>query len=166
MMIQLTSREKSGYFNFPQNLGMSSTASFIQNESNEIKAELNRTNTFGEHISILLERLNQLFKEYSKEPWDGEESERIDEKSYSTAINVALSLPYDLPIPEINIRPSDGGVIFEWFRGSRQVFSFEVGRQNELFYAGLFGVIQSNGIEFFYDTIPDNIIANIRRLFV
>jgi len=166
MIIELTDRERSDYFTFPSNLGMSSTADFIQNESDELKAELSRTNTFGEHISILLERLNQIFQECSKENWDGQGSERIDEKSYSTAINVALSLPYDIPIPDINIRPSDGGVIFEWFRGSRQVFSFEVGHQNELFYAGLFGVVQSNGIEFFYDRIPDNVIANIKRLFV
>ncbi|MDD5037958.1 MAG: hypothetical protein PHN78_01380 [Dehalococcoidales bacterium] len=152
------------FLTYPTSLGMSESAHLIQRESNELQRSLTRSITFGERLSKMLECLFQVKKERSVDNWDGYGAKAIDDQSYNNAISFILSLPSNIPIPDIDVEP-DGEVVFEWYEGRRQVFSVSIGARNELTYAGLYGASKAHGVEYLEDEIPSAIMNNINRVY-
>lgn len=144
--------------------GVSEDAEKLRAESDEVKQSFARTISFGERLSQILEALLEARQEYSKDNWDGYGARAISEASFENALRVALSLPTDIPVPEVDVVPS-GQVAFIWSQGKRQVFSMIIGNGKELSYAGLFGVTKTYGIEYFGDGIPNTILDNINRVY-
>jgi len=149
---------------FNKNWGVSESANALQRESYELQTDFARSITYGEHLAKILEGLFKAKYECSVENWDGYNAKAINNNSFQNAIRFALSLPSNIPNPEIYVDP-DGEVIFEWYEGRRQVFSISVGGKNELAYAGLYGASKTYGVEPFYDDIPERLLDNINRLY-
>jgi len=143
---------------------MSESANAVQNQFRKLQTDFAWTITFGEHLTKILENLLEVKAEHSVDNWDGYGAKAIDDESYKNAFNFALSLPTNLPIPEIYVEP-DGEVAFEWYEGKRKVFSISIGSKNHLVYAGLFGASKTYGVEYFYDDVPEIILSNIHRLY-
>jgi hypothetical protein len=108
--------------------------------------------------------LLKLRKDYSEDNWDGYGAKRVDSTSINNSLRFAMSLPNQIPLPEIDIVPS-GQVVFSWNKGRRQIFSISVGSRSELSYAGLFGANKTYGVEYFNENIPAMILENIDRVF-
>ena len=150
---------------FTRNLGVSIDAEQIRQRADELKQSFAQTITFGEHISRITEALLQVKKEYADDNWDGYGAKRIDEKSFENALRFAWSLPSSIPEPETDVVPA-GEVVFTWSRAKRQLFSVIVGNRNELSYAGLYGTTKTYGVEYYDEGIPDNILSNIKKVYV
>jgi len=149
---------------FLQSSGMSESANAVLDLFDELQPDFDRTITFGEPSAKIIENLLEVKSEHSVDNWDGYDAKAINDNSYKNAWQFALSLPPNLPIPEIYIEP-DGEVVFEWYEDKRKVFSISIGSENKLAYAGLFGVNKTYGVEYFYDDVPDVILNNIYRLY-
>lgn len=149
---------------FSQSRGMSESANAVLNQSLDLQMDYARTITFGEHLVKILENLWEVHREHSMDNWDGYDAKAINDDSYKNAFKFALSLPSNLPIPEIYVEP-DGEVAFEWYEDKRKVFSISIGSKNQLAYAGLYGASKTYGVEYFYDDVPDVILSNIYRLY-
>ena len=48
------------------------------------------------------------------ENWDGEGASALDVASFRNACSFAIDLPFELPLPEVSVLPSDGCVILDW----------------------------------------------------
>ncbi len=149
---------------FYRNFGVSSDARTISDESDGIKQSFARTISFGDKLSQILGALIRARQEYSADNWDGYDAKSIDEQSYGNALRLALSLPSNIPSPEVDVVPT-GQVVFTWSEGKRQLFSVIVGSMNELSYAGLYGATNTFGVEYFSDGIPETILDNINKVY-
>lgn len=149
---------------FPISWGVSEGADVIQRKTEEIKGDLARSMTFGDRMSKVLEDLFELKRECSADNWDGHEAKSVDELSFQNSVRLALSMPVSVPIPNTYVDP-DGEVAFEWYEGKRNVFSFSVGSNNRLSYAGLYGASKTFGVEYFYEDMPETILENINKLY-
>jgi hypothetical protein len=149
---------------FPRNFGVSLGAAKIRKESDEIKQRFARTESFGEHLSQTLEALLIAKRKYSVENWDGYGASSISEQSFQNSLRFALSLPSNIPTPDVDVIPS-GQVVFNWYKGRRQLFSIIIGNRNEMSYAGLFGATKIYGVEYFNENIPEIILDNICKVY-
>ena len=68
------------------------------------------------------------------------------------------------PMPQILAEPSSE-IGLEWYKGKRLVFAISFSGRNMITYAGIFGINKIHGTEYFSDSIPSNVIENIRRLY-
>lgn len=144
--------------------GFSESANVVSRETDKIKEHFDRTVTFGENPSTLLEGLLKIEREYSVDNWDGYQGKAINKESFKHALTLALSLPFNMPTPDIYVDP-EGDVTFEWYEDKRKVFSVSVGSKNELSYAGLYGANKTYGVEYMFDEIPENVLGNINRVY-
>lgn len=147
-----------------RNYGVSSDAKSIREKSDESKQNFARTISFGDKLSHIIEELIRVKHEYSRENWDGYGAKSIDILSYDNALSFALSIPTNIPSPEVDVIPT-GKVVFTWSEGKRKLFSVIIGNLNELSYAGLYGAISTYGVEFFSDGMPETIVKNISRVY-
>ena len=149
---------------FCRNLGVSQAAEMVREETDKIKTSFVRTISFGDRLSQIIEGLIKARVDFSEDDWDGYGAKRIEERSFKNALSFALSLPTNIPPPEIDVEPK-GRVLFTWGKGKRQLFSVIVGNMNELSYAGLFGATKTYGVEYLNDRTPDIILDNIDRVY-
>jgi len=122
------------------------------------------TITFGHTLNEALLSLFEVYKDCSQENWDGYGALAIPYGAYEEAGKIIKLLPSSIQIPEITAEPT-GEIGFEWRRGKGQVFVISVGGKNRINYAGIFGDNKTHGSEYFEETIPSEIIRNLRRLY-
>jgi len=129
-------------------------------------SEIRKGETLGRQIDML-QILDNLWEECSAAGWDGYEALPISREVYLEAKKLIMSLPVVsfIPMPEIVPEPS-GEIAFEWSKGKRRTFIASVGGNNEIVYAGLFGLNKTHGAEYFGDSLPVILIENLRRLYL
>jgi len=150
---------------FPENVGVSGTASALENYIKDIEETLlARTVTIGRHYWETRRTLAEAFESSAVDNWDGYGAKPIDPSSCLKAIRFSKLLPMNVPIPDISI-DTDGEARFEWYKGPRQLFSIAVRNDGQLAYAGLFGANQAYGAEYLGDELPNTILDNIRRVY-
>jgi hypothetical protein len=152
----------TNFLAFPSNLGVSPGADIIGKEAEELQNTFDQSITIGKHFIATQRILAKAIEEYSVKNWDGYGAEVIDIFSCMGAIFFSQMLPAHLPVPEIYVDP-DGEITFEWYSNPRKVFSVTVRGNEELVYAGLFGINKIYGTESFDDELPDVILDNISR---
>ena len=113
----------------------------------------------------VIQKLNNIYEDCSQPNWDGYGAKPIDIETYYESQRFINCLPESLPYPEVTPDP-DGEVSFEWFKNSKRIFSVSIGRNGELSYAGLYGIIKAHGAEFLGDELPKTILENIQRVFI
>jgi hypothetical protein len=148
---------------FPNNRGVSNGADRIEEQIEELQSEFDQSLTIGKHFKETRRIISEAIEKYAVENWDGYGAEVIDILSCVGAILFSQMLPDNLPLPEIYVDP-DGEITFEWYLKPRKVFSVTVRRNEELSYAGLFGVNKFNGTAFLDDELPDIILNSIARV--
>ncbi len=126
--------------------------------------EFRSAETIGRSLEEALERLEEVFQECSEEGWDGYDAEPITEETYLEAKRFVEALPLFIPKPEITPEPS-GEIGLEWSQGRNRVFVVSVSGRNELVYAGVFGINEIHGVEYFGDFLPAIILENLKRLY-
>ncbi|MEZ4647528.1 MAG: hypothetical protein R3E97_01870 [Candidatus Eisenbacteria bacterium] len=122
------------------------------------------TVSIGERWIRLVTAIEDAADEASEPDWDGHGALPANELAVRWAFQFALSLPRDLPLPELSI-DKDGEVSFEWSLGPRAVFSVSVAPNGTLSYAGLYGHRKCYGVESLDSAVPEPILEGIRRLY-
>ena len=132
----------------------------------QIVREVKKSATLGRQNEAL-HSLEELFEECSVPGWDGYDAQPLSREAYLEARKLILSLPIVsfIPMPEIVPEPS-GDIAFEWSKGKRRTFVASVGGNNEIVYAGLYGLNKAHGTEYFGDSLPAVLIENLRRLYL
>jgi hypothetical protein len=115
-------------------------------------------------IFMALQSIDNLYKAYSSENWDGFQAKPISIKALEEAKKLISLLPSTFPLPEVMPEPG-GEIAFEWYKNKQYIFIISVGGNNIITYAGIFGEAnKTHGTEFFSDSLPSLIIQNIQRL--
>ena len=120
--------------------------------------------TIGRPLEEAVESLIEVYKECSETNWDGYGASPVSEDSIFEALKFINLIPLSFPMPQILAEPS-GEIGLEWYKGKRLVFAISFSGRNMITYAGIFGINKIHGTEYFSDTIPSNIIENLRRLY-
>jgi hypothetical protein len=145
--------------------GSSESAKDLESKSEKIRSSFGSTTiSFGDALTTILESLLKLRNEYSTKDWDGYGAEQINERSLIIAERFAMSLPFEIPTPNLYVLPN-GKIVFEWRKSKRQIFSVSIGDDNYLSYAGLFGTDTTYGTEYFDDKLPEIVVSNIYRVY-
>jgi len=162
MSIPIPCTDCTSITNFP-NIGFGNDFKGLRNFFAEIVGELTKTETLGRQDQVL-RSLAEVFKECSEDGWDGYEAIAISEDAYLEAKRLIMSLPITIPMPEITPEPSSE-IALEWSRENRRVFVASVSGRNQIVYAGLFGISNNHGTEYFGDSLHSAILENLRRLY-
>jgi hypothetical protein len=143
--------------------GISEEASVMSCHLEEIFDELIGSLALGAAYAAAVEDLSEVIEESSSSDWDGYGARPVGSPTCFNALRFLRALPWDVPVPEVAAEP-DGEISFEWYRGSRSVFSVSVGPGRRLTYAGIFGSNEAHGTEHFFDELPKTILGNLQRL--
>jgi len=151
--------------NFP-NIGFGPEFEGLKKYYDAEISEFRKAETLGRFLHEVLQSLDEVFKECSKEDWDGYGAFPITEDAYLETQRLIKSLPLTsfIPMPEITPEP-DGSIGIEWSTGNRLIFVASVSGKNEIVYAGIFGMNKTHGSEYFGDSLPSAIIENLRRMY-
>jgi hypothetical protein len=149
---------------FPRNLGVSPGAEAVKRQARELQDISDQSVTIGWHHKEIVKRLHMAATEARVDNWDGYGAKAVDANSYFRAMWFARLLTINAPIPDIYVDP-DGEIAFEWYLNPRSVFSVTARKNDELAYAGLFGVNKIYGVEHIDDELPETILDNIFRVF-
>ncbi|MCH8836395.1 MAG: hypothetical protein IIA60_01185 [Candidatus Marinimicrobia bacterium] len=129
----------------------------------EAKARLKEAAS-SQPMILALSGLSSVQNEYSVENWDGFGALPVSEGAVSEAtIFLKLLNNTNLPMPQISPEV-DGGIEFEWYLPSNQIFTISFNGRNVLGYSGMFGKEDT-----FYGTskidskIPDIVRWNISK---
>lgn len=163
-MNSLSLRSSASIFYFP-NSGLSEDAQTIENQLTEVRIKTKWENcSIGTSFNAVYEQLKGIAVESEKANWDGYGAEPAKMDSYIEAQLFLNNLPVSFPLPEASIDP-DGEFSFEWYRKAGYSFSVSFSGNNELTYAGIFGINNTHGTEYFDDEIPEIILENIKRIY-
>ena len=123
-----------------------------------------RRNSRGD-LQIALSELDEIYRECSKEDWDGYGALPVSREAYHEAIRFLKAwCRLALPVPELGPEP-EGDIGFEWNFGKNKVFAISVHGINSITYAGLLGAgNKTRGSEAFDGAIPQEIINKILRI--
>ena len=115
-------------------------------------------------LALALNKLSSVYDDCSMDNWDGCGALPVSEGAVSEAtIFLKLLNNTNLPMPQISPE-DDGGIEFEWYLPSNQIFTISFNGRNILGYSGMFGKEDT-----FYGTskidskIPDIVRWNISK---
>lgn len=160
-------------FDCPSFLTGASSAGFDLESSNRI---ISRTDeeicqlrervsmTLGLPLDEALASLRGIYRECSREDWDGYGAAAITYDAYREAEKVLQLMPSSIHMPEITAEPT-GGIGLEWYRDKSQVFVISIDGKHRIAYAGIFGTNRIHGTEHLEETLPLVIIEHLRRLY-
>lgn len=157
----MTALALSDYNNeFFSSPGISSDAKELKNNVISITDDLlknARVNSKNADLEIV-------YREASKEDWDGHGAVAADTKSYLLAKTFLSQLPNNMPTPEIAIDP-DGEISFEWYISDRKLVVLSIGGNGEINYVGVIGKNRQKGKEHYNQQIPKTILELFKRIF-
>lgn len=153
------------HYDFFSDAAIGTDAGNIKEQFEEIVSDNEKSISFGHQVANeIVQELNNIYEDCSQPNWDSYGATPIDIETYRESLRFIEYLPKDIPCPELTPEP-DGEVSFEWFISNQKLFSVSIGRNGELSYAGIYGIIKAHGAEFLGDELPKTIFENIKRVF-
>jgi len=116
-------------------------------------------------FSRTLQALKEVLEECSHDNWDGYGAKAVDRKSLDKALQIVLSLPLEIPPPDVGVDP-DGEISLEWYRNPRRIFSISVGGDGTLTYAGILGDEEVHGKDYWKGRLPQGILDKIKKVYM
>lgn len=106
-----------------------------------------------------------LLKEHCERGWDGADAPPLGSTAVEQSRLLILTLPSDIPNPQLAVDPDDGAVSLEWYGGPSRVFSISVGGSSHVACAGIDGTDSWHGVVCFDGSkTPDFVLQGIRRI--
>ena len=125
--------------------------------------DLRGTITLGQKFRDALTSLAAVNEEACVDNWDSYGAKPLSGAAATEAKRFLQMWPSSLPFPEIAAEP-DGDIALEWIEARRLMFSLSISGNNRIAYAGVFGVNETHGTEYFGDVIPRIVLDSVRRV--
>jgi len=142
----------------------------VSNDFRTIAGELKKaidhirdSTSYGWSLKEAIGIINEIKEEANIENWDSYGAKPVKIEALNDVRKFIEFIPSSIPLPDIMPEP-DGDVGIEWRNNKNYIFSISFPGNNKIIYAGVFGINETHGIESFTDTIPKNVMENIRRL--
>ncbi len=142
--------------------GTSEDAKRLEIQEQDIRKDLFSTNAPSSYG--LQDEMLDLYSKHSVDNWNGYGAKAITHEALAAAFSFLLMLPTTVSIPELSVDP-DGRVVFLWYKRPLREFAVAIEKNGQLTYSGLFGVSQISGVEYFGNTLPEEILHYIERVF-
>lgn len=141
----------------------SESARFLHRWQEEIREHLLTSYSVREARERLLDELDSLTLEASRQGWDGYSAEPMSPEAYDYAKMFIKALPTTAPLPELNADP-DGEVSLDWHFGHRRALTVSVGPTGRCTFAWVLGLRSNRGTDWIDDEIPASIAFALRQL--
>ncbi|MGA7339893.1 MAG: hypothetical protein WBE72_17510 [Terracidiphilus sp.] len=128
-----------------------------------IREELLYSYVMSSPAGQVLDELEEVRKEASREGWDGYGARPLNPLSYDFAIRFLNALPAAAPIPEISADP-EGEVSLDWIFGERKALTVSIGPAGRCTFAWMLGQSTNRGTGWIEDEIPAPIIFALGEL--
>lgn len=93
-----------------------------------------------------------------------DEQDRVSHGTVDNARDFVLSLPDDIPMPEIGVDP-DGEISLTWYGSRKQIFSVSISDSDRIAFAWLDGSDSGHAVARFRPpTLPDRFLSNLRSM--
>lgn len=153
---------------YPPSPGVSDASRKLRELREQAARQFRATETWKNSrvdLQVALRELDEIYRECSKEDWDGYGALPVSQKVCHEAIRFLKAWRrLSLPVPELGPEP-EGDIGFEWNFGKNKVFAVSVHGTNFITYAGLLGAgNKTHGTEAFDGAIPQEIINKILRI--
>lgn len=113
--------------------------------------------------AIFFSSLTDLARDCRESNWDGYGAVSANPQALLGAVEIILSLPDDLPLPECSIEP-DGCVSLDWLPAPYRTLTVSVGETDRLPYAWVDGTDRGHAVaRLVSGQLPSRILAEIRR---
>ncbi len=142
--------------------GISDDAKRLEIQEQAIRQDMFSTNALSSYV--LQDEMLDLYSNHSIDNWDGYGAKAVTYEAVAAAFSFLFMLPIPMATPELSVDP-DGRVVFEWYRKPFRVFSVAVEEDRQLIYSGLFDTSKASGVEYFGNTLPEDIIRYVDRVF-
>jgi len=128
-----------------------------------IREHLLRSYTMRDARERLLNDLESLRFEASRQGWDRYGAEPLSIDAYDFAKTFIKALPTMSPVPELNADP-DGEVSLDWTFGKRRALTMSIGPTGRCTFAWVNGQRSNRGTDWIEDEIPASIVFALRQL--
>jgi hypothetical protein len=129
----------------------------------KIREHLLTSHTVRDARERLLDDLEGLCFEASREGWDGYGAKPLSIDAYDFAKTLIKALPTTSPLPEVNADP-DGEVSLDWSFGNRRALTLSIGPTGRCTFAWIQGQRSNRGTDWIEDEIPASIVFALRQL--
>jgi hypothetical protein len=129
----------------------------------KIREHLLTSYTMRDARERLLNDLESLRIESSRQGWDGYGAEPLSIDAYDFAKTFIKALPTMSPVPELNADP-DGEVSLDWTFGKRRALTVSIGPTGRCTFAWVNGQRSNRGTDWIEDEIPASIVFALRQL--
>ena len=146
-------------------IGFGKERETINVELEHAKDDLMSVHSIGSSLYDIQLELDAIYDECAEDNWDGYGAMAISLETIEIAERFANCFLFtNLPIPDIIPEPTDT-IAFEWERSAYNTLIVSINSTGEIAYVGMFGSNRSKGIEKFTDSVPEQIVNNLKRLF-
>lgn len=129
----------------------------------DIRHHLLASYVIGNATGQVLDRLEELRLEASREGWDGYGAKPLNPLAYVFARFFLNALPTTAPIPEVSA-DSDGEVALDWVFGERMALTVSIGPTGRCTFAWIIGQSTYRGTDWIEDEIPASIVFALGQL--
>ncbi len=150
-------------FAAPSAAGFSDDSQYLRQQLQEVQDARASSRYWSAALDEALENLASVKSQCSKPKWDGYKAEPIRTETFGRLIAFLRAMPENIPTPDLVPEP-DGEISVDWQLGPRRIFSVSVGPHARLAYAGMLGATRWHGVEFFYGSLPQEIIRGVLRV--
>jgi len=145
--------------------GASDDAARIASQFHDFFGRFIQSATGSERLLEPRQAILEILAKCSRDNWNGDDAERIPQEAAARAIELLVTLPSYLPVPEIFPDPT-GAISFEWYRRPKHRLAMSIYGNGSVEFAALLGL----GNEIYGEArmgsaLPDIIRAHLRQLF-
>jgi hypothetical protein len=160
---QATAGSIAGLITPNRSNAQSETARILLHTQEKIREHLLASYTVRDARERLLEELDTLCIEASRQGWDGHDAKPINLDAYEMAKVFIKALPTTAPLPELSADP-DGEVSLDWSFGKRRALTVSVGPTGRCSFAWVQGQRSNRGTDWIEDEIPAQIAFALRQV--
>lgn len=136
---------------------------FVIEQGDESHKLLQQSEALGGGYKEISYKLDEIFRECSKEGWDGADAKPILEATLRNTKIFLKKFPLGVKSPEVGAEP-DGAITLEWYKSPSKVISISIHPDEKLYFAAIIGVKKRHGVDFVSYDISNDLLELISQV--
>ncbi len=155
----------TSFTSLPSSGAKSSEGNIVYERIMDYVEKYNQSIAISGNKRVTNDELCDVYLECKNPNWDGYNAIPVSIEICKAALKFTQALPIDIPAPEVSAE-ADGEISFEWYQGTKKIFSVSIGANNRLSFAGIDGDEEWYGVSTFIDQISPKVISGIFSIII